>query len=91
MKKENLDQVNEVAFSPESAFKQMSVILTQIQSIDGGDKKASEAQKQALNKEIYKLSKTTKEYFKKAIVKTRKKPKVINKTKRSKQAEHSKI
>lgn len=73
MKKKKSVQEKEKTFDPESVFAQMSELLTQVQNISDSSAKDAENQKQDINKEIYRLSKLNKDYYKALVAKNRKK------------------
>jgi hypothetical protein len=73
MKNKKSDQKKGESFNPDAAFDQMSELLTKVQNIDDKNKKEADNQKQEINKEIYRLSKLNKEYYKNKIVKIKKK------------------
>jgi hypothetical protein len=75
MKSKKSDQQKGESFDPDTAFSQMSELLTKVQNLNDINKKEAENQKQELNKEIFRLSKLNKEYYKNKIVKSMKKQK----------------
>ena len=75
MKTSKSDHKKVESFNPDSAFIKMFDLLTQIQGLTATNIKNADYQKQELNKEIYMLSKSTKEFYKGKSNKTRKKEK----------------
>jgi len=75
MKNKKSHHEKEEAFDPDSVFMQMSELLAQVKKISDHRNKETENQKLEINKEIYRLSKLNKDYFKSRSVKIKKKSK----------------
>jgi hypothetical protein len=75
MKTSNPDQKRVGSFEPESAFRKMSELLTQLQDLAVLNKKEADIQKLELSKEILRLSRSIKEFYKDKAAKHKKKKK----------------
>jgi len=72
MTKKNSERKKVSSFDPHKAFSKMFDLATQIEQLDTSNIEGAEEQKLKLNKKIYKLSKSIKEFYKGKVRKSRK-------------------
>lgn len=75
MKTSKSDEKKVKSFNPDSALKRMSEVLIQIQDLTSANNEEADNQKRELSKEIYRLGRSIKDFYKKKPLKIRKKKK----------------
>lgn len=75
MKTSKSDEKKAKSINPDSALKRMSELFIQIQNLTATDTEEADNQKQELSKEIYRLGRSVKDFYRKKPAKSRKKKK----------------